>query len=64
MCECVCGGGEGGGGLFDFGISSHSAGSRRKGRDAVSPEREREPSQRAAVPDANYRCHPSALSVQ
>lgn len=36
--------------------------SRRKGRDALSQERE--PSQRAIVPGANYRCHPSALGMQ
>lgn len=40
--------------FFNFG--------RRKGRDAVSQERE--PSQPATVPDANYCCHPSALGVQ
>ena len=52
----------GGGVFFNFGISRHSTDSGRKGRDAASQERE--PSQRATIPDANYRCHPSALGMQ
>lgn len=50
--------------LFNFGsqaLADTPTDSRGKGRDKVSQERE--PSQRAIVPGANYRCHPSALGM-
>ncbi|CAB1443047.1 unnamed protein product [Pleuronectes platessa] len=51
--------------FFNFGsraLADTPADSRGKGRDTVSQERE--PSQRAIVPDANYRCHPSAFGMR